>query len=128
MFGALSDLKPSTQPSMELWEKAELKSFNLAVKPPEPLEEQEVPLGEQKLKASVMSQASKLSETPSYYNYLDLVELHPMDTGRPDRNLHDYGEQRINGFLQDVARRPKGLREKVKRKRGGALAWWSRWL
>ena len=126
MFTALSDLKPSAQLGVELWNKAELKSFTLALQPPEPPAEEEMPPPEGKLKASVMSQASKQTERPSYYTYLNLEELHPMDVARPDRNLHDYGEYRINGFLRAVARRPQQLEEKVIRKRGKA-AWWS-WL
>ena len=126
MFGALSDLKPSTQPDMELWNKAKLKSFNPPVQPPEPAEEQVPEPEERKLKSSVMSQASKLTERPSSHTYLG--ELHPMYAGRPDRNLHDYGQYRLNGFLQQVARSPRRLEEKVNKKRGGASAWWIRWL
>ena len=73
------------------------------------------------MKASVMSQASKESETPSYDTYL--VELHPMDPGRPDRQLHDYGQQCLNGFLQSVRRRPRLLEDEVNTSRRGPQPW-----
>ena len=127
MCQVLSELKPSWQPDLEVWNKDELKSFQKAKKPPAPLEDQEEPEPpERKMKFSVMSQASKQTEMPSYETYL--VELHPMDPGRPDRQLHDYGQQRLNGFLQRVRRQPRQLEDEVKMKRREPLPWWHRWL
>ena len=119
MFQGLSELKPSRQPDVEVWNKDELKSFQMAKQPPAPQEEPEPPK-----KFSVMSQASKQSETPSYETYL--VELHPMDPGRPDRQMHDYGQQCIDGFLHQIRRHPRLLQDEVKMRR--QVPWWHGWL
>ena len=120
MFQVLSELKPSWQPDLEVWNKDELSSFQKAKQPPAPVGDQEEPEPpERKMRSSVMSQASKQSETLSYETYL--VELHPMDPGRPDRQLHDFGQQRLNRFLRHVSRRPQRFEDEVKMRRGGPV-------
>ena len=125
---ALSELKPSWQPDLEIWNKGVLKSFQNAEQPPVPMapEDQEEAEPKRRMNSSVMSQDSKQTEAPSYETYM--MELHPMDPGRPDRQLHDYGQQCLNGFLQRVSRRPKELEDEVRVSRRGPLPWWYRWL
>ena len=102
MSQVLSELTPSWQPHADdVWNKQGLKSFQRAEQPPAPQEEPP----EQKMKASVMSQASKITEMPSYE--ICQVEWHCAEPGRPDWHLHDLWHQRLNSFLKQLSRQPQ---------------------
>lgn len=126
MFSGLSTLKPSEQPvNIELWEKDDLKSFQKPMQIEEPPEDS-FPEPEDDLVEfpPVVTQASLMSHEPSYCTYLRAEDLHPSNPGNPDRNMHNYGQHCLNGFLWEVAQHPRAFQKEVRKRRGEPKKWW----
>ena len=115
MFSALSNLRPSQQlEDICVWEKEELKSFQVPAQPELPAEDS---IPEPENDQELMSQSSLMSHEPSYYTYLRFEDLHPCEVGQPDRNMHEYGRNILRSFLRHVSRRPRKLEGEVKKRR-----------
>ena len=114
MFGAsLSNLQPTAQLLDHQIRDKQLTS-EIPVRPTLPAEDSEEP---DDWVCQVMSQASKMSQRPSYGTYHCLEELHEAQIGQPDRGMHNVAKRRLHLFLKQVARRPMDLEEEVERRR-----------
>lgn len=116
MLGArLSNLRPTAQLEDRLIHDKKLTS-QVPVRPTLPTEDSEEP---DEQVCPVMTETSKMSQKPSYDTYHCLEELHPSQTGKPDRGMHNIAKRRLHLFLKQVARSPKELEEEVEQRRSG---------
>ena len=122
MLGSqLSNLKPSKRPEVEP------EASKGAVKPREPFGEIDPPSLES-VEVFVVSQASLVSHEASYFTYKRIEDLKPGEVAHPERNLHNYGQQCLNDFLNFVSRHPRTFRKDVRGRRGEPMSWWERCL